>query len=79
VTAGARIPPETKKTGRLTVLLTEAEMDKLNRVAAFHNLPKSVMANQLIMLGLADAPGMDDAGLADAETRQETWRERMGL
>jgi hypothetical protein len=74
-----RLPPDRKKSKTLSVVMTEGDMEKLSRVAMFHNIPKSAMANQLIVAGLDGAQGVSDSDLAEQEARQETWRERMGL
>ena len=76
-----RLPKGEKKERNLTVLFTPSELERLERAAAFYNLPKSVMAHDLMMKGLVEGnfEAIDDAALVQAEERQQTWRERLGL
>ena len=75
-----RLKPEVKKAARLTVLFTEAEMEKLERVAAFYAQPKSVAAHDMIVRAMADdLQAVSDESLSKAEETQASWRERMGL
>ena len=76
----SRVSPEMRKTTRLTVLFTEAEMARLDRVAAFYAQPKSVAAHDMIMKVLSEGyDQIDNDDLAETETKQQTFRERMGL
>ncbi len=69
-----------RKTARLTVLFTEVEMAKLERVCAFYALTKSEAVHDMVAHRLAEDLGViDDNALAEAETRQESWREKLGL
>lgn len=75
-----RLTDEVKKAARLTVLFTENEIARLTRVAAYYGQPKSVAAHDMIMKALAE--GYDQIGdeeLAEAEEKQTSWRERLGL
>lgn len=74
------LSPEAKKATRLTVLFTEAEMARLERVAAYYALPKSVAAHDMIMRILSeDVQTIDESSLAAVEEKQDDWRMRMGL
>ena len=76
-----RLPDAARKTARLTVLFTEVEMAKLERVCAFYALTKSEAVHDMVARRLAEEEfeTVDDATLAEAETRQESWREKLGL
>ena len=75
-----RLPNGEKKETRLTVLFTASEMEKLERICAFHNLSKSVAAHDLVMKGLAEGfEQIDDNALVVVEERAETWRRKIGL
>lgn len=75
-----RIDPAIRKSVRLTVLLTESEHARLERVAAHYALSKSAAAHDMIVRVLGeDLPALDDTTFAEAETKQIDWRERMGL
>ena len=72
--------PASKKTARITVLFSEGDMERLERVCAYYALTKSVAVHDMVMRQMADDLTLvDDATLAEAETRQETWREKLGL
>ena len=79
-----RIDASARKTVRLTVLFTEGEMAKLDRVCAYYTLTKSEAAHDMIMVRLNEVFGaIDETAVADmmaaSETAQIEWREKLGL
>ena len=76
-----RLPKGEKKERNLTVLFKPSEIEHLERAAAFYNVAKSVLVHDLTMKGLVEGnfETIDDATLVQAEERQQTWRERLGL
>jgi hypothetical protein len=75
-----KFPPGTQKTVKITALFTDAEANRLTRVAAYYGQPKSVAVHDMVLRCLAEeVHAVDDNALADAEEKQIGWRERYGF
>jgi hypothetical protein len=79
MSAAPRLDPAVKKSYRLTVLFTEGEKVRLERVAAYYAKSKSEAAHDIIVAGMVDLAEVGNDALADGEKKQDDWRTALGL